>query len=119
MEFALLRIFLDREECTTTQLAKMLPVTASRISRIVTKLVDRGLIRRRRRLDDRRVVKLSLTSRGKELTQELHRRVQAYDARLTDSVSEEEMAAFASATSKIMANHAALADLEPRSDPAQ
>ena len=29
VEFALLRILLDREECTTTQLAQMLPVTAS------------------------------------------------------------------------------------------
>ena len=80
LEFAILRAFLGREEWTTTQLAKALPVTLSRISRIVTKLVDRDLLRRRRLRSDRRVVALALTEDGKALTSELHRSVQAYDA---------------------------------------
>ena len=37
---------------------------------------------------------------------ELHRRVQAYDARLCEGASEAEMAAFVSVTSKVMANYA-------------
>ena len=86
LEFAILRVFLGREEWTTTQLAKALPVTLSRISRIVTKLVDRGLLRRRRLRSDRRVVALALTEEGKALTLELHRSVQAYDARLSVGV---------------------------------
>ena len=80
----------------------------SRISAVVTKMVDRGLMRRRRLRDDRRVVMLSLTEEGKALTLELHQRVQAYDARLCEGVSEAEMAAFVSVTSKVMANHAAV-----------
>ena len=68
MEFALLRLFLRREEWTTTQLAQALPVKLSRISRIVTKLVDRGLILRRRLRSDRRVVILTLTEEGRALT---------------------------------------------------
>ena len=99
LEFAILRAFLDREEWTTTQLAKALPVTLSCISRIVTKLVDRDLLRRRRLRSDRRVVALTL---------ELHRRVQAYDARLSVGVHEEELAVFASVLSKVMANYTAL-----------
>ena len=109
LEFALLRIFLDREECTTTQLAGMLPVTVSRTSRTVTKLVDRGLLRHRRVRNDRRVVMLALTL-------ELHRRVREFDARLTSSPSEEAIAAFASATHKIIANYAALAHSGPYCD---
>ena len=93
---------------TTTQLAQILPVKMSRISVVVTKMVGRGLMRRRRLSNDRRVVMLSLTEEGKALTLKLHRRVQAYDARLCESVGEEEMAVFASATSKVMTNYAAL-----------
>ena len=57
---------------------------------------------------------LRLTEEGKALTLELHRRVQAYDARLSEGVSEEEMAVLASATSRIMANHAALERAKPQ-----
>ena len=113
LEFALLRAFLDEQERTTTQLSRMLPVNMSRISAVVTKMVGRGLMRRRRLSNDRRVVMLSLTEEGKALTQELSRRVQAYDARLCGGVSEEEMAAFASVTSKVMANHAGLGRRKP------
>ena len=61
-EFNLLNACLRREEeCTATELARVLPVDASRISRIVTILVDRGLLRRRRLPEDRRVVMLSLS----------------------------------------------------------
>ena len=51
-------------------------------------------------------MKLALTEEGKALMLELHRRVQAYDARLCEGASEAEMAAFVSVTSKVMANYA-------------
>ena len=108
LDFALLRLFLGREEWTTTQLAEALPVNVSRVSRVVTKMVGMGLMRRRRRRSDRRVVMLALTEEGRALTLELHRSVQAYDARLSEGVSEEEQAVFASVLSKVMANHTAL-----------
>ena len=56
-------------------MAQALPLARSSISRTVTKLVDRGLIQRRRLLSDRRVVILTLTEEGMTLTQDLHRRV--------------------------------------------
>ena len=108
IDFALLRLFLGADEWTATQLAEMLPLARSGISRSVSKLVDRDLIRRRRLLSDRRVVMLSLTTEGLATTQELHRRVQAYDSSLCEGVSDEEMAVFASVSSKVMANYAAL-----------
>ena len=108
LDFALLRLFLEREEWTTTQLAEALPVNVSRVSRVVTKMVGMGLMRRRRRRSDRRVVALALTEEGKALALELHRRVQAYDARFSEGVSEEELAVFASVLSKVMANYTAL-----------
>ena len=108
LDFALLRLFLEREEWTTTQLEEALPVNVSRVSRVVTKMVGMGLLRRRRRRSDRCVVMLGLTEEGKALTLELHRRVQAYDTRLSEGVSEEDLAIFASVLSKVMANYTAL-----------
>ena len=108
IDFALLRLFLGVKEWTATQLSQALPVTPSGISRTVTKLVDRSLIQRRRLRSDRRVVILTLTEEGMALTQDLHGRVQAYDAMLSGGVSEEEMAVFTSVTSKIMANYTSL-----------
>ena len=64
---------------------------------------------RRRLLSDRRVVILTLTEEGTELTQDLQWRVQAYDASLCEGVSEEEMTAFISTTSKVMASYDAMA----------
>ena len=113
LEFALLRAFLGKKEWTTTQLAQVLPVKAPWISRVVTKMVDRGLMRRRRPRNDRRVVFLTLTDEGKALTLELHRRVKAYEATLSKGVCEEEMAVFVSVTSEVMTNHAALAQSNP------
>ena len=108
IDFALLRLFLGAEEWTTTQLAETLPLALSGISRSVTKLVDKGLIRRRRLLSDRRVVMLSLTDEGLALTLELHQRVQEYDSSLCGDVSEEDMAVFAAVTAKVMAKYATL-----------
>ena len=109
MEFALLRLFLARDEWTTTELAQELPVKAPRISYIVTKFVNRELMHRRRPHGDRRVVILALTDRGKELALDIHGRVQAYIERLSAGVGKEEMAAFISTTSKVMASYDAMA----------
>ena len=114
IDFALLRLFLGVEEWTTTQLAEALPVGPPGISRSVTKLVDKGLVRRRRLLSDRRVVILTLTEEGLKLTRDLHGRVKAYDSTLCQGVSEEEMGVFISVSSRVMANYAAFGDSRMR-----
>ena len=106
MDYALLRLFLRREQWTATYMAELLPVKPSRISRLVAKLVDMGLIRRRRHRSDRRVVLLTLTDYGRALTQELYRTIEAYEAALQQGVSDGEKSALVSSTSKIMANYA-------------
>ena len=109
MEFALLRLFLRREEWTTTQLAQVLPVKLSRISRDRDQAGRQGPDSQAASCaSDRRVVILTLTEEGRALTLELHRRAQAHDARLSEGVTEQELAALAAATSKITANYAAL-----------
>ena len=108
IDFALLRLFLMKEEWTSTQLALTLPLPPSTISRSMSKLVKKGLVRRRRLSSDRRVLELTLTEKGRALTRELHQQVQAYDSMLCQGVSKEEMAALAAVSSKVTANFAAL-----------
>lgn len=67
-----------------------------------------GLVLRRRLLNDRRVVILTLTEKGLKLTQDLHRRVQAFDSGLCEGVCEGEMVVFASVCRTVMANYSAL-----------
>ena len=110
IDYALLRLFLEVEEWTTTQLARALPLAPSSISRTVGKLVYRGFIQRRRLLSDRRVVILTLTNEGMAVTRELHGRVQAFEARLCERVSGEDLAVLVSVTARIMLNYAALRD---------
>ena len=108
LEFSLLRFCMERVECTATQVGEILPSDAPRISRMVSRLVDMGLLTRRRLRSDRRVIMLRLTEQGEELTSQLVRRVRVYEARLIENVSEEELRAFAAIASKIIANHTSL-----------
>ena len=108
IDFALLRLLLEAEEWTTTQLADVLPLAPSGISRSVARLAGMGLIKRRRLRSDRRVVILTLTDEGTALTQSLRKCVQSHHARLFQGVSEEEMKVFASVSSRVKANYAAI-----------
>ena len=73
-EFAAVRLFLTDLEWTATELAQMLSVDASSMSRVVNSLVDRGVLRRQRPREDRRLVFLKLTEEGVALGLELHER---------------------------------------------
>ncbi|MDE2861753.1 MAG: MarR family transcriptional regulator [Chloroflexota bacterium] len=108
LEYSLLRFCLAEGECTATQLAQVLPVDASRISRVVSRLVDMEILQRRRVRDDRRVVLLSLTETGRDLINELQRRVTAFNVRLLAGVSREEMIMCRSVADRILANYAAM-----------
>ena len=108
IDFALLRLFLGVEEWTNTQLVQAMPLAPSSISRTVTKLVEKGLLRRRRLRSDRRVVVLTLTEAGRALTRDLHGRVQAYDASLCEGVSDEQMETFVTVASRVMKNFTAM-----------
>ena len=74
---------------------------------MVSKLVDMGLVSRRRPSNDRRVVFLTLTGKGRALTLDIQRTVHDYEAVISEGVSEEEMAVFAAVTARVVGNYAA------------
>ena len=115
IDFAILRLLLEVEECTTTQLADAVSLAPSGISRSVARLVGMGLVRRRRLLSDRRVVILTLTGEGTTLTQDLHKCAKSYHAMLCQGISEDEMEVFTSVSSRMKANYAAMGRSASRS----
>ena len=104
VEFAILRALQYSETSTATQLGHLLPVDRSSISRAVTNLVNRGLVGRRRRRSDRRVVTLELTEEGAEMTRELGQRVERRYDELLEGVSPENIRIFMATGRRIMEN---------------
>lgn len=107
-EVHLLMICLEMDESTATELARMLPIDASRISRLVNVLVERDLLVRRRLRQDRRIVKLRLSEEGGELAAEVAQRMEALYAELTKGLSQREIRQFATTALKIQANYEAM-----------
>ena len=107
-EFAVFRLFLRNDAWTPTAAASELSLPIHRVSRKLGKLADRGLLARRRRTSDRRVVTHRLTSKGRDLALEIDERVRAAEAALSDGISANELEVFASVSSRAMANYAAL-----------
>lgn len=110
MEFSIFRGFLSQDEWTITDIAMAIGVSPSRISRVVTRLVGLGMMRRRRLRSDRRVVRLTLTTQGRQLAEEMKERARMYDAQLFQGISESERECFVLTTAKIMANFAAFGE---------
>ena len=109
IEFNLLRFCLDAEgETTATRLARLLPIDPSRISRVVTGLVDRGLLRRRRLRDDRRVVMLRLSAEGRDLIVRACGSMDIFVTRLMEGISQRDVRVFRSVVFRIIANQSAL-----------
>jgi len=106
-QFSLLKSCLARGECTATDLVGLLPVDASRISRLVTSLVEKDLLVRRRLRNDRRVVMLRLSDKGKELTAEVARHIDSRNAGLVEDIAEEDLSVFESVILRMLANHEA------------
>ena len=108
LDVQLMMICREMRECTATRLAQLLPVDASRVSRLVTGLADKGLLRRRRLRSDRRIVMLRLTPAGEQMTADVSERMQVYYARLTEGFSEHEMRAFSNIAQGIVSNYEAM-----------
>ena len=105
VEFSLLKSCMGKGESTATELAEVLPVDASRVSRLVTSLVGKDLLVRRRLPEDRRVVMLSLSEMGKELVSTLNGYIQTRIAELVEGIADEDVSMFESVTRRILANH--------------
>ncbi len=71
VEFKCLSKLLDHTTLTVNHLAQKMSLTSSRVTRIIDKLVEKKLVSRVSGQHDRRIYNLSLTAKGKKITDEL------------------------------------------------
>jgi DNA-binding MarR family transcriptional regulator len=67
MQFAILKNLADGSATTAADLCRLLHYDAGSMTRLVDRLEEKGLVRRERSEDDRRVVSLRVTGAGKAL----------------------------------------------------
>ena len=91
-----------RGEMTMFELAQDLGAPLSTATGIGTRLGRRGLVSRERDPEDRRIIRVHLTDKGKALAVRLRSRVDALVSRIQQALSEEEIALFIALVSKVV-----------------
>ena len=113
VETAILMYCSRNQENTTERLAGAIHLDPASISRYLAKLVGKGLIRRTRPYDDRRVVRLELTEEGWAFMPQLIESHQDLNSLVNLGIGEEEKRVFLDVMSRIHENlQAGLQELE-------
>ncbi len=103
-EYSVVLTCFDNRPITVNGINERVPLDLGRVSRMVSKLEDMGLVRKTRLRDDRRVVYVELTEEGDALAQDLIRRAEESYAGMMSKVSEEELTALMVFIEKMTAN---------------
>ena len=93
--------FPPQGELTMNELSERMNLAGSTMTRVVDKLVAQGLVARSRDDADRRVVRVELTDRGRELRAEMERTYDRLFERLTEHIDEGDRAAFLRALRRV------------------
>ncbi|WP_420864515.1 MarR family winged helix-turn-helix transcriptional regulator [Anoxybacillus gonensis] len=93
-QYYLLRYIYKRGVCTSTELADVFAVNKSAITAMTNRLVEKGMIERGRGGDDRRVIALSLTERGRKWLEETEQNVYELVEAIMTKLSHEEIEQF-------------------------
>jgi DNA-binding MarR family transcriptional regulator len=78
--------FLDTEpveKMTVNQLREVLIDDSPNVSRLLNKMVDKGLIRKERQSDDQRVVHVTLTENGRQLHKRADQKITGHNVKLS------------------------------------
>lgn len=92
------------KELNSPELAKNMGLSASRVSRVVDKLVVNGFLDRSTDATDRRAITLCLTDKGKEIRIQIDKVRNECEARLLDAIPSDEIERFRVIISKIVKN---------------
>lgn len=88
---------------TAADLARQMCHDAGAMTRLLDQLEDRGLVARLRDTNDRRVVNLALTKRGRDLAETLKPRVAEFLNTALDGFSRDEISTWLALTAKMVA----------------
>ncbi|MFS0725615.1 MarR family winged helix-turn-helix transcriptional regulator [Paenibacillus sp. 1P07SE] len=100
-QYATLRYIHQQRRCTSSELAEVFCVAKSSISAIITRLFDKQLIDRVPDEKDRRVTYLTLTDKGKAISEEMERLIQERLAKYLGAFNHEEARHFINTYEKL------------------
>ena len=104
-------LFLQQGACSTAaDLSRIACHDTGAVTRLVDRLEGKGLVRRLRSADDRRVVKLELTEEGKKIAAEVPKIIAQLSNEVLAGFSEEEFLVFKDLLNRALLNARALAD---------
>jgi DNA-binding MarR family transcriptional regulator len=97
-------LLLSLETPRINQLAETLAITSSAATQLVESIEDKGLVKRRRAIDDKRAVEVHLTRSGKKLIKQIEATKKKFATELLDTLDEEEVCTVLIMHRKIIAN---------------
>jgi DNA-binding MarR family transcriptional regulator len=71
------------DKMTVNELRATLIDDSPNVSRILNKMVDKGLVRKERQSDDQRVVHISLTEKGRQLHKQADQKITGHNVKLS------------------------------------
>ena len=90
VEYTILGACLAAGPITVKDLRSKIPIDYTQISRTTSRLEDKGLVAKVHLADDRRIVRVHVTAKGRELMPELMRGAQEFYKGLVGDISQEE-----------------------------
>jgi MarR family 2-MHQ and catechol resistance regulon transcriptional repressor len=103
-QVGMLFMILHRKDSNVKQIAEHLGVTKSAITQLLDPLVTKGFIDRQNDPDDRRIVRFSLSDKGKKTIKEIHKQKFSGLRSALDSLSDTELNQLASLHRKAVQN---------------
>jgi DNA-binding MarR family transcriptional regulator len=100
-QYTVLFVLFYREKCKMSELARELGITMGAATSLVDRLIKGGLVKRQRSPEDRRVVLVSLSKKGKRTVEEGHELTLDLMSRLLSRLSAKEREAFLMAYEKM------------------
>jgi DNA-binding MarR family transcriptional regulator len=94
LEYAILVVVRDNKTVTQSELAAVLKMQLPNLVKILSRMEETGILKRKRSARDRRAVELSLSAAGERRADEASRLGQNFNARTLSVLSKAEQAAF-------------------------
>lgn len=105
-----LLLFVKNEQgCIVSDIAKHLGITLSGVTNLTNKLFDMGLIERKRSENDRRLVYIVITDKGKKLLNDMEKNGLGLFTEIFSNISKEEIQEFLKVLKRIETNSKKLA----------
>lgn len=104
MQLRLLKIIHNKKHCTANDIVHMIKRDKAQITRLISGLIDQGLIKKLPNPEDKRSQLLVFTEQGEEIQKRLAMEIQSTILTLTDGLSEEDIAQFERIAEKMAKN---------------